>query len=300
MEIAVIGGGSIGLLFSYYLGRKNRVTVYTRTEGQSEAIRANGIHLLKKGCDFRAGVNAAPLEKWTGREELTILAVKQYQLQSVLNSVAERMPGDASLMFLQNGMGHVKWLSELPVKNIYIGSVEHGAMAIGDHSVSHNGIGVTRVAVYKGEAGPIKHFTEMELVDFPVEMADDFRSVLIGKLVVNAVINPLTAAFQVRNGELLDNPFFYEIFKDLFSEVAMALRLEDKEKHFANIVSVCRKTSANSSSMLKDIEAGRQTEIDGILGYILEEAEGQNIDTPIIRTYFRHIKGKEFQRGASI
>ncbi|MEM5593669.1 ketopantoate reductase C-terminal domain-containing protein [Niallia circulans] len=39
---------------------------------------------------------------------------------------------------------------------------------------------------------------------------------------------------------------------------------------------VVGKTALNKSSMLKDMEAGRPTEIDAILGYIIEEAKRKN------------------------
>ncbi|WP_071459347.1 2-dehydropantoate 2-reductase [Bacillus massilinigeriensis] len=296
MKIAVIGGGSIGLLFSYYLGREHHVTVYTRTKEQAESIRENGIRLVKKGCEFFAKTDAYPVDEWTGIEDLTIIAVKQYQLKELLESAAGRMSQAASLLFLQNGMGHVRWLADLAVKNIYIGSVEHGALALDDHSVSHNGIGATKIAVYKGTVEPLSALKTLGILDFPLEIADDYKRILVGKLVINAVINPLTAAFGVENGELMSNPHYYKISEMLFAEVAEVLKLENRALQLENIISVCKRTATNRSSMLKDVEAGRRTEIDGILGYILEEAQREKIDTPIIRTYFHHIKGEEMQR----
>jgi 2-dehydropantoate 2-reductase len=45
--------------------------------------------------------------------------------------------------------------------------------------------------------------------------------------------------------------------------------------------------------MLKDIETGRKTEIDAILGFLLEEAQKQEKQAPIIKNLYLLVKGKE-------
>ena len=55
--------------------------------------------------------------------------------------------------------------------------------------------------------------------------------------------------------------------------------------YFENIVTVCKKTAHNQSSMLCDLEGKRPTEVDAILGYILEKSVEREINTPIIATF---------------
>lgn len=45
--------------------------------------------------------------------------------------------------------------------------------------------------------------------------------------------------------------------------------------------------------MLKDIEEGRETEIDAILGYILKEAEMKKMSAPYTESLYCQIKGRE-------
>ena len=42
--------------------------------------------------------------------------------------------------------------------------------------------------------------------NFNLQIVDDAQSLIWGKLVINAAINPLTALLQVPNGELLARP----------------------------------------------------------------------------------------------
>ena len=109
------------------------------------------------------------------------------------------------------------------------------------------------------------------------------------KLVVNAVINPLTAIFRCKNGQLLDNPTRLTIMRLLIEEIGPIVRtlLPSAPEMFSDqnllefVLSVARKTGANTSSMLQDIQAGRRTEIDYINGYVA--AQGQALGLPYTR-----------------
>lgn len=295
MKIGIIGGGSIGLLFSYYLSLHNEVSIYTRTQEQADLINEHGLHLVKGGIEQDScQVAAAPIHAWRGNEDLTVIAVKQYQLSGLLSDLIDKAKG--SILFLQNGYGHIKFLSELAADEIYVGSVEHGAVRVNGYTVQHNGMGVTRTAVFRGNAGVLRELTTIAPSVFPFILEPDYKEMLIKKLVVNAVINPLTAILKVKNGDLVQNTYYFEIFKQMFEECAFILELPNREQYFNNLKAVCEKTANNHSSMYKDIENGRQTEIDAILGYLLELARSKNKTAPLIHNYYYCIKGKEHER----
>jgi 2-dehydropantoate 2-reductase len=241
-------------------------------------------------------VKALPISEWHGKEDLTIITVKQYQLEAVIEKIKELESPPKSLLFLQNGMGHLKLLEKLPVNNLYIGSVEHGAYKENAFTASHNGEGKTNVAVYKGDSAVLREFTGAVSSDFPFVFCEDYYKLLVNKLIVNAVINPLTAMLQVKNGELIKNQFYLKVLKNLFAEVSYILNLEDRELHLRQIIEICQNTEDNRSSMLKDIEAGRDTEVDAILGFLLEEAIDQKKKAPQVENFYYLIKGKEIKK----
>jgi len=297
MKIGIIGAGAIGLLFSYYLSEKNQVTIYTRSKRQAELIHSKGVCLMDAGTTKTARVEVVPFEFWTGSDELTIITVKQYHLPTILPVLNERINDRGSLLFLQNGMGHLKWLAELNARRIYLGSVEHGAARVNEYTVSHNGNGITKSAVYRGNPNHLEWLISSTPANFPITLENDYQEILLTKLIVNCIINPLTASFQVANGTLVRNPYFYQIVNSLFEEIANILNIHNREEQFAIVLSVCEKTATNHSSMLKDIAAGRETEIDAILGYVLEEANRKQMQAPLTRNYYNLIKGKECKEG---
>ncbi|MCT8139034.1 hypothetical protein H1D32_15800 [Anaerobacillus sp. CMMVII] len=118
------------------------------------------------------------------------------------------------------------------------------------------------------------------------------------KLVVNGVVNPLTAIFKVTNGELLTNPYYFQLMRKIFEEISSVFSCNDLE--WQRIIEVCKKTSQNRSSMLSDIEAKRETEIEAITGYILDKAALQNKELPLNQFIYNSIKGLEYQRKEEI
>ncbi|MHC0037271.1 2-dehydropantoate 2-reductase [Pseudoneobacillus sp. C159] len=294
MKVAIIGGGSIGLLFAYYLSDKYDVTLYTRTEQQTQAILDNGIHIMTNGITHRKWVNSKCVDYWQGMEELTFIAVKQYHLEQFINDTLNKNSRNTKLIFLQNGMGHLKLLENLDSTSVYVSTVEHGVFKKNNFSVSHNGIGLTKISLYKGEE--TLPSTIFSISNFPIVLEEDFYSMLVRKLIINAIINPLTALLRITNGQIIENMYYLEAAKGIFREVAEVLELENRESYFQQVLDVCHKTAKNRSSMLKDIEQNRQTEIEAIIGYILEEAEKKEKKAPICQMLFDLIKGSEIGR----
>lgn len=300
MKIGIVGGGAIGLLFASYLARNNDITVYTRTEEQANILMTKGLHLVKDQVKQHVpAIQAFPFSTWSGKEDFTIVTVKQYQLEEIIHQVTrfshhqQRSP--RSMLFLQNGMGHLALLSSLQNWNIYIGSVEHGALRQNVHTVEHTGVGTTKLAIYAGDPTHLHTFIDNVDSTFPFIMEDDYEQMLIKKLTVNAAVNPLTAILRVRNGAIIENPYYYDTLKNIVAEMNPVLELTSKNDTLNHIVEVCKQTANNQSSMLKDLLEGRPTEVDAILGYLITRAQKMGVKIPLIHMLYQLIKGCELQ-----
>jgi 2-dehydropantoate 2-reductase len=130
------------------------------------------------------------------------------------------------------------------------------------------------------------------------------------RLVVNSVINPLTALMGCRNGELLESLEAREIIKRVCFEASRAFAMQaqqqegswsDQEKQarirsgFSRVspglspqaleeecLRVIRVTAGNISSMLSDIQAGSYTEVDYMNGYLM--GLGRSFGLPMTTT----------------
>jgi 2-dehydropantoate 2-reductase len=293
MKIGVIGAGSIGLLFGAYLSRQCTVTMFTRTEEQAIEIKEKGIRVFVDGkYSFTGHAEVSHTYKDLGRQDLIIITVKQYHLKNIEANL-KIVPEDIPLLFLQNGMGHLKFINALPLKNVYVGTVEHGALRKASADVAHNGIGKTNLALYRGKKQVLEELLSIKLKNFPFHFYLDYNGMLVRKLIANALINPLTAVLNEPNGALITNKHYHLLFLDLFYEIAEVFPEMDKDEMLNEITGICRRTATNRSSMLKDMDHKTETEVESILGYILEKADYLSVKIPITRSIYRMVKGME-------
>ncbi|MDQ0244202.1 2-dehydropantoate 2-reductase [Bacillus fengqiuensis] len=292
-KIAIIGGGSVGLLFSSYLAERFDVTLYTRTEEQAQVVRREGIMRVVGEVKREASVQARTLSEGMAGEDFVIVAVKQYHLEKVLSVLKNEIKDDIPVLFVQNGMGHIHKIEKSVHKHVFLGIVEHGALKTSINEINHTGAGVTKIACYRGNASYIDRLFEKPVESFPFMQEIEWYEMLINKLIVNSCINPLTSLYRVTNGQLIHNPFYHENLKIVFSEIIKALRITDGEAYWTKVIHICRQTSLNRSSMLRDIEEGRETEVEAILGYVLQEAEASLTAVPSVEFLYKSIKGLE-------
>ncbi|WP_144503909.1 2-dehydropantoate 2-reductase [Bacillus mycoides] len=292
MKIGIVGPGAIGLLYTFYLQKSNQdVTLFTRNAKQAEELNLTGVTCIRNGERETVFPSILPIESMLDKQlDYTFIAVKQYHITDILPFVQ----GESSLIFLQNGMSHLHIMQKIGNERIAVGIVEHGAKKEDGHTVHHTGIGVTKFGVVRGQSSCFKKVFNCFPFDyFPIQIEDDWKGIMRNKLVVNVCINPLTALLRVENGELISNPFFYQMMEQVFQEIAFLVKEEDKEMVWQMVCQVCEKTSHNTSSMLADVRANRQTEVNAIVGYVLEEAKEQQQSVPTLRFLFNAIKGME-------
>lgn len=275
MDIGIIGGGSLGLLLTSYLHKEHQVSLYVRRKEQAKLIQKRGITLDTGDEVCKVFPSKVKDVRELVRHDVLFVAVKQPDLPELLAFIKEKSL-QSSYVFLQNGMGHIEDIKGLP-QSIYIGIVDHGAKKEDDTKVKHLGRGKITLSSLKGATDPlIKLADALHTDSFPFTYTKDWRSLLEGKLIVNAVINPLTAIFDVPNGDIIHKESLRKIARQLTKETARVLKMEEEEA-WDKVERVASITAKNTSSMRADILQGRRTEVEAITGYILKLGEPQNL-----------------------
>lgn len=292
MKIGIIGPGAIGLLFAYYLQKESiTVTIYTRTENQAANIRKQGITCIIKDVKYTVYPNAMSLCEASIQDDYVFVAVKQYHLQSVLPYLYNAR---GTLVFLQNGMAHLALLQKFT--QVAVGIVDHGARKENDTTIIHTGVGTTKLGIVNGEKELFQPLISIFTDVFPLVLEEDWYETIVNKLVVNACVNPLTALYKVKNGELIHNESFKHVMKTVCMEVLYILDKKNQEDHWQRVCSVCEKTAENRSSMLADVMNDRLTEIEAIVGYLVNKANEHNQHAPLLSFLYHSIKGMEHIR----
>jgi 2-dehydropantoate 2-reductase len=194
--------------------------------------------------------------------------------------------------------------------NYFAGIVNHGVFKTGQFSASH--VGLANIVL-----GPVFEYVKNEqlkatkdetpfllkqIISCPplnasVVPAEQLRNIQLQKLVINAVINPLTVVFNCHNGEIFNSASRLALIETLIAEISSVIRaivsansetadvtvLEQfSEASLRKIVfDIGAKTARNISSMRQDVLAGRETEIHYINGYIISRASHLGMKCPI-------------------
>lgn len=323
-RITVIGGGALGLLLCSRLALSGQKTeLIVRTRRQRDELRHSGLtlvdgeerHRIEAGGTGLLGVQAAEdAEANSGENGTTgatmpdplhshyvVLAVKQTAITPELVRLMERISGpDSWIVCLQNGLGHVEKLLQLvDLNQLWLSVTTEGALRISPAEVAHTGKGMTWLGSPVETVSPEalakqkKWLNCLELAGFRTSLSKNITSRVWQKLLINAVINPLTAILQVTNGELPSRQDAYLLMRMLFEEseeLAAKLKIELAADVWEQILDVCRRTAGNRSSMLQDITAGRRTEIEAISGELLRRAEEVGHPMKVTETVYRLVK----------
>lgn len=284
-NILIVGTGALATLFAARLARSGeRVTMLGTWQAGLEALSREGVRLVEAdGSQVRLGVNVVQDPRECRGVRHALVLVKAWQTERAAAQLKECLAEDGLAVTLQNGLGNREILVEsLGEGRVALGTTTTGATLLGPGWVRAGGEGVLSIERHPA-LGPMEG--ALRQAGFNLQIVDDAQSLVWGKLVINAAINPLTALLRVQNGKLLESQRARELMGKLATETGQAAAAEHIRLPFSDPVSaaeeVAYKTAANYSSMLQDVLRGAPTEIDAICGVVVKVAQKHNFETPV-------------------
>jgi len=292
--ILIVGTGALATLFAVRLSEQGHdITMLGTWDAGLDALTRDGARLADstgRELAYRVRVTRDP-EAARGAKVAFVL-VKSWQTERAAHQLAHCLADDGLAITLQNGLGNDDILAHaLGRERVSLGITTTGATLLGPGLVRAGGEGIVSL-----EAHPRVSVAEAALrrARFNVEVVADAKSLVWGKLVVNAAINPLTALLRVPNGELLNRPSARVMMKALANETAAVASAQRVRLPFANPIeaaeTVARKTATNHSSMFQDVRRGAPTEIDAICGAVTRAGERHGVPTPVNRVCWRLVR----------
>ncbi|KAI0435294.1 hypothetical protein F5Y09DRAFT_336776 [Xylaria sp. FL1042] len=316
-RIYVLGVGNLGKYVAHALRQRHPrlpiTLLFHRADLASEWDAAGRVitKVADGMSDKRAGFDVEFLFDSTGHKsprmpeapiKHLIVATKTYMTVSAIDLVKGRLRNDSSILFLQNGMGAVDEVSASVFSDTksrpsyWAGVCSCGIYSTAPFSIVYAGRGsmvLGRVCEASDESlkcpptTPVtQDFMIQRLLETPdleatLTTPDQINEAQLRKVVVNAVINPLTAVFRCNNNQLFNQPPRLALARTLVEEAGEIVRAIlpqaarrpknspfSDENLLASVRAVAEATGKCRSSMLQDVEAGRRTEIDHINGYL--------------------------------
>ncbi|WP_339319443.1 2-dehydropantoate 2-reductase [Paenibacillus sp. FSL R10-2734] len=317
MKIDIIGAGSLGLLLAGRLiASGNEVRLWCRGIEQCRQLEDEGLtvsyddgrdSISISGDRFAsAAIEGFAVAYLHEPSDWIIVTVKQDILHNVLPEFLSSLKKEqVHIICFQNGIGHMEMLKGLlPKANLYAAVTTEAAKRKSLTEVIHAGAGEVWIGEWSLRDGqaPIIHtdlqanylIEVLNMAGFSAFLSNEVDTMIYRKLLINAVINPLTAIWRIPNGELLASEERLQLMKELFREATMvydACGVTYDDDAWDNILEVCRLTAGNISSMLADVLASRTTEIRWINGSLVEMAERTGTLVPLHRWICQIVEG---------
>lgn len=306
-KIGVIGAGAIGqLMFNLISTQVNLQTnaevylIARQLTSCSQTLQFTDIaHSSHNHTVSVLGQDSPQLAKL----DLIIICVKAYQVDELICHLLPKLANHCHIILLHNGMGPhlnaVKHLASYPLMGLSLATTSQGALKHAQWQVTHTGSGQTTVGHYAGQklADSLKDCLTQAIPELTWHA--DIINALWQKLIVNCAINPLTAIFACKNGQLAEDHFAKQI-NTIVAECIEVAKADGISLSLAasveTIYKVINLTANNISSMYQDILQRRKTEIDYISGYVVERAAQHQITVPANIHNQQSIKALEINR----
>ena len=317
MRVCVVGAGAIGgLVGARFAFAGHEVSLVARG-AHLRAIRERGLTLVEADGRERVAhvANATDDVGTLGQQDFVILALKAHQVEPVLQQIKRLCHADTLIVPMQNGIPF--WYFRKhggPLEGTIVRSVDpHGLLASGFDIDRLIGCVVYPAAIItapgvircvEGEHFPLGELDGsitprvtalaalFEEAGFKSPVLDNIRAEIWLKLWGNLSFNPLSALTHKTLAQICRFEPSRELARKLMEEaqqVAESIGITFRVSIDKRIAGA-EKVGEHKTSMLQDVETGREPEIDALVGSVLEIARLQGIATPHLDTVYVLVK----------
>lgn len=306
----IYGAGAIGSVFGGMLAKAGHQVSLIGRDPHMEAVRENG--LLMEG--LLGSHQVMNLEAFTDITRIVrkpsvtalFISVKSSDTSDAVREVAQSglVEENTLVVSLQNGLGNLEQIRDTfgPLRS-FGGRVIFGA-SVPEPGRVHVSVWADKVLIGGPDMEPGKLCGRrlaalLTACGIETEAVDNIQAALWGKVLYNIGLNPLSALLNVPYGNLgrqqnarsMLISLMKEAFTVAFREVDLQWGSADEYLEFF-FQKLLPPTEAHHSSMLQDINRGRETEIDAITGQVIKKAEAMNISVPVNRVVYELVKAK--------
>jgi 2-dehydropantoate 2-reductase len=300
VKICIVGCGAIGSIFGAHLARLEDVEVYAYDvfEAHVRAIQDRGLR-ISGAADFTARLHATSNAREIPGCDFGIVATKSTYTKAAIEQTAHIFGPSSAVSSVQNGVGNEEILAER-VPCVIRGTTFPAGHVIEPGHVGFDINGDTWLGPFEPTNTPYDRVEKLaELLNrsgLRVIPLKDARGAQWTKLIFNASTNPVGALTLLHHGAATRFAPTGALFNALIAEgeaVAKALGIELHGDPRALVQKGANAPGKHRASMLQDILAKRQTEVDFMNGAIADWGEKIGVPTPLNRALWQLVKGLE-------
>lgn len=285
-RIAILGAGAVGS----YIGSKLIEHRFTDVE----FVARSGYSVLKeKGLAVKNYTNKSPynlkvnaVKELSGLYDAVLICVKSKDTVTAAKQASNHLKDDGFVVSIQNGIENPDIISAFIPADKIITNVIYMTAVMQEKGVLEY-MAEGRL-IFGHINGQCSKYTEtymqiLQQAELNAKYTDNIKQYQWQKLMLNIVLNPLSALFRKTFFKMSSFDDAMSLTKSLFKEAQNAAKLcgvDIADEEYDKITAKCKENISFKSSMYQDIEANRNPEIDAILGVVVRVHEKYGQSAP--------------------
>jgi 2-dehydropantoate 2-reductase len=291
----------VGSLFAASLAQLDDVEVWAYDVSEEHVAAINEAGLRLTGADELVG----RLRATTDPSELPacdfgIVATKCMHTGAAVAATAHAFR-EGSVASVQNGVGNEEAIAH-HVERVIRGTTFPAGKVLEPGVVEWDVKGDTTIGPFEPRPAPMGEVERLAAActraGMPTAAVQDARGPQWRKLIFNAATNPIGALTGLTHGQVCDDPGLRRIVSGLVDEGkavadAQGIELDQDPEELIDYAARPDVAYAHKASMLQDVEAKRQTEVDFLNGGVVRFGEELGVPTPLNEAVTALVKGVE-------
>ena len=290
MRFLVLGAGAVGGYFGGRLAEAGRDVTFLVRSPRAAALAEHGLKVESQLGDFQVPVKTVTADRVGGPYDIVLLTAKHYDLDAAIEAIRPGVGSNTAVLPLLNGLVHIDKLEAAFGPERVLGGVAYvGAVLQPDGSIRH----VNRLSgIAQGErAGGVSERTKeiaAEFANTPVSVPvnENILQEMWEKFFMMGAMAGMNCLFRGNIGEIAATRDGRALMLAALGEcraVAKAAGYEPRPQAKERVETMLTEPgSVNSASMRQDLESGRRTEADAIVGDMLRRARDFGLATPLL------------------
>ncbi|MGE5514566.1 MAG: 2-dehydropantoate 2-reductase [Bacteroidota bacterium] len=304
MRILVLGAGGTGGYFGGMLAKAGADVTFLVRSQRAEALARTGLVIrTPEGSDTVPvrTVTAAQLDR---HFDVVLLSCKAYGLDGAIADLAPAVGPNTSVVPLLNGLAHYPALDRAFGAERVLGGLCHIVASVGPEGEIVRQTGLHRFTVGERAGGLSARVEALAALcakaPFQTVASTDVIQAAWEKFSFLTAMAASTCLMRASIGAIMATENGGNFMRALYAEtraVAQSAGHQPSETAQAEALALLTDpASPSTASMLRDIEAGRPTEGDHILGDMLNRARAAGLETPLLATARMHVQAYEVRR----
>jgi len=295
IKYLVIGAGGVGGSIGAFLASGKYDVSFMARGRNLEALKKEGLRMDSgiKGKLHLKDIKACSFEEYAEKADVIFVCVKDYSLDSIIPAIKKASHDKTIVIPMLNGLGVGARLKEkLGTGNVAEGCIYISAFTDCPGSIIQLG-NLFKLFFGAGKGAELDEaiLTEVENdlnnCGINAVLSNDIEKEIFRKFSFVSASNAFSLKYDVPIRLIQEEGEYRDILKGFFNEIKnIGMRMGfqyDPDLTEMNLRLVDSFKSGASSSMQKDMKAGRKTEIDSLVFSVVRLADSLGIDVPLYK-----------------